>query len=830
MATPTSPQLAIARLYTALFNRAPDADGFAFWVRALENGASLSVLAQSMLTAPESVALYPAGQTDAQFVTSYYTSVFGRTPDPDGLAFWSAALAAQGGAGNPAARATLIQQISTIASAPLTEKPAGMSDAAYAQTVADRGRFINKTEFGVWFAAELKSNDQALAKNTFALVTDNPGSLTAATNLGNGSAVPPVTEPAPIVVPHITVADTPAAIAAKFAAYAGTAGTVDATGLGVAQLQEVVLARAKITSVTGTLLLTSGLSQPELAALVINMVNLDTIVNVDATGMSLDQLSPIGMSPSVVSVVNNLQLSLSGVSVLVVNGLLLRAVDASVVATGANAVTVGALANHAAKLIDNGITGTLVMTSDLSDTQITALLGAKTADAANVTVNAAGMNGTRLAALAGNLDKVDSITNMSFTANDPALTSNIVTALLAKAAVGSVSANVSGASADFMATVISQNALFADSGITGDITLTKSTSVADITTLLGSKTAVAANVTINALAALNQSMPGATELGLSDTQLAAVAAGIDKVDLIVRPYLKLASFDDTATIALLSKASNAIIDTGNNAGSATELSFLMSNLSKVGDKSLGGTIVLTSAQLASTGGLLGAKLYTGALTINGDATNDTIDLSSLSATQALSTSVAVNPGAGADKLIFGRVPSQVQAQTVHVGSRAETRTDPLTTDTNTDNFDTLLGVARLGTGTDAVILRFEGPTGAFGAGLEFRSAHTAVQSPSSVNVTVTAASTMADILAAANTLNPVASSSSVLVLPAPPQPDPNEGPKAYLVRATGTGGLADKTYLIVNDEVPEITLADTIVVIGGATVPVDTFFVTTVGA
>ena len=49
MATPTASQLAVATLYSAAFNRAPDAAGFDFWVQAYERGASLSTIARGFL-------------------------------------------------------------------------------------------------------------------------------------------------------------------------------------------------------------------------------------------------------------------------------------------------------------------------------------------------------------------------------------------------------------------------------------------------------------------------------------------------------------------------------------------------------------------------------------------------------------------------------------------------------------------------------------------------------------------------------------------------------------------------------------------------------------
>ncbi|MDD2357131.1 MAG: DUF4214 domain-containing protein [Thiovulaceae bacterium] len=80
----------VAELYVATFNRAPDADGLDYWVNL--SGLTIDQIAQSFFDQPETQALYPSGNTDAEFVTSIYTNLFNRAPDADGLAYWEAEL------------------------------------------------------------------------------------------------------------------------------------------------------------------------------------------------------------------------------------------------------------------------------------------------------------------------------------------------------------------------------------------------------------------------------------------------------------------------------------------------------------------------------------------------------------------------------------------------------------------------------------------------------------------------------------------------------------------------------------------------------------------
>ena len=85
-------QNAISALYIALFNRAPDAEGFKFWTDGLDSGATLPATANAFLASPEALDIYSATQTPAQFVATFYQTVFGRAPDTGGLAFWTGVL------------------------------------------------------------------------------------------------------------------------------------------------------------------------------------------------------------------------------------------------------------------------------------------------------------------------------------------------------------------------------------------------------------------------------------------------------------------------------------------------------------------------------------------------------------------------------------------------------------------------------------------------------------------------------------------------------------------------------------------------------------------
>lgn len=74
----------VFRLYKAVFNRTPDAEGFAFHLKSLHAGLPLPDLARQFMVSPEFRQLY--GQPDnSEYVNQLYHNVLGREPDANGL-------------------------------------------------------------------------------------------------------------------------------------------------------------------------------------------------------------------------------------------------------------------------------------------------------------------------------------------------------------------------------------------------------------------------------------------------------------------------------------------------------------------------------------------------------------------------------------------------------------------------------------------------------------------------------------------------------------------------------------------------------------------------
>ena len=86
---------AIAGLYVAYFDRAPDPAGLQFWIDQLDNGRDFATISQDFATSLEARDIYPflanpelATTSPAAFVTSIYANLFGRAPEQAGLDFW----------------------------------------------------------------------------------------------------------------------------------------------------------------------------------------------------------------------------------------------------------------------------------------------------------------------------------------------------------------------------------------------------------------------------------------------------------------------------------------------------------------------------------------------------------------------------------------------------------------------------------------------------------------------------------------------------------------------------------------------------------------------
>ncbi|WP_177307727.1 DUF4214 domain-containing protein, partial [Pseudoduganella namucuonensis] len=159
----------VARLYTALLNRAPEKAGMEFWLGAMRTGNSLAQVAQGMINADQEAGL-PA-MSDADFITHLYRNVTGAAPTAAELANMMPKLA-QG-------RGALTQDVI-----------AWLRRDASAASEAQRSLFNNKAAVGVIYALDMAGEDTTVARDMLALVTASD--LSAAVTLGLQSITPVV--------------------------------------------------------------------------------------------------------------------------------------------------------------------------------------------------------------------------------------------------------------------------------------------------------------------------------------------------------------------------------------------------------------------------------------------------------------------------------------------------------------------------------------------------------------------------------------------------------------------------------------------------------------
>ncbi|NVN88815.1 MAG: DUF4214 domain-containing protein [Rhodopseudomonas sp.] len=80
------------RLYEAAFDRIPDRPGLSSNVNLMDHGLTLHQMSAAFVVSAEFVQLYGSNITNQQFVTALYQNVLARAPDANGLAGWLAAL------------------------------------------------------------------------------------------------------------------------------------------------------------------------------------------------------------------------------------------------------------------------------------------------------------------------------------------------------------------------------------------------------------------------------------------------------------------------------------------------------------------------------------------------------------------------------------------------------------------------------------------------------------------------------------------------------------------------------------------------------------------
>ena len=78
----------LARLYSAVFGRAPDAPGLSYWMNERADGMGIKEIAMNFMLSEEFKERYGEDQSNAQFLEILYNNILGRDSDPEGYAYW----------------------------------------------------------------------------------------------------------------------------------------------------------------------------------------------------------------------------------------------------------------------------------------------------------------------------------------------------------------------------------------------------------------------------------------------------------------------------------------------------------------------------------------------------------------------------------------------------------------------------------------------------------------------------------------------------------------------------------------------------------------------
>ncbi len=149
-------------MYIAYFNRAPAAEGLAYWGTQLTNGMSLQKIAASFFKQPETQAKYPEHMEYEDFVTEVFVNVLGRPPAQAGLDYWTGQLAS-----GAVSRPTFMLDVINGAK-------------AATGSAADTAFLAEKTMIGTYFAATKGLMDVSDARTVMSLYDGSDASLAAA--------------------------------------------------------------------------------------------------------------------------------------------------------------------------------------------------------------------------------------------------------------------------------------------------------------------------------------------------------------------------------------------------------------------------------------------------------------------------------------------------------------------------------------------------------------------------------------------------------------------------------------------------------------------------
>ncbi|MEM9966646.1 MAG: DUF4214 domain-containing protein [Pseudomonadota bacterium] len=195
----------LSQLYTAYFNRAPDAMGLYFWAAQMEGGMTLEEISEAFSQSSEVFETFLLDGSAPFLVDAVYRNVLNRAPEEDGLAFWAEALET-----GSVTRGTFILEILRgVDATPQPEESAELT----AQRAADLAYLDAKTDLGLYFSAIKGLNDVEDAKAVFEDFNGDADSIAASKALVDAfyaDAVDP--ETGELLVQMIGLIDDPFAV------------------------------------------------------------------------------------------------------------------------------------------------------------------------------------------------------------------------------------------------------------------------------------------------------------------------------------------------------------------------------------------------------------------------------------------------------------------------------------------------------------------------------------------------------------------------------------------------------------------------------------------
>lgn len=162
----------ISALYAAFFNRAPDAEGLAYWEAKFNEGQDLSDISAGFVQHEVFVSTY-GSLDDQQFVEAIYTNMLGNAGDAGGIAYWVGQL--DGGLSRADMVAQFVENALDMDALDAALAAGNLTEAEYDVAVDRTAYLTNRAEVGKNFAETL--GDATLVTSSGIAVQQDPAYL-----------------------------------------------------------------------------------------------------------------------------------------------------------------------------------------------------------------------------------------------------------------------------------------------------------------------------------------------------------------------------------------------------------------------------------------------------------------------------------------------------------------------------------------------------------------------------------------------------------------------------------------------------------------------------